>query len=62
MEEILKERIKEDYYRISSIVNKLNITEEEKFKVVESVDFLIKEIKDNTRLEDNSRILEDIEF
>lgn len=40
----------------------LNLSQDQLCLLMESVDLLVKDIKDNTRLEDNSRILEDIEF
>lgn len=62
MQEIIRERIKDDYFRVSSIVNKLNISEDEKCKVLESVDLLIKDIKDNTKMLDDTQILDNIDF
>lgn len=62
MQEIIRERIKDDYFRVSSIVNKLNISEDEKYKVLESVDLLIKDIKDNTKMLDDTQILDNIDF
>lgn len=62
MQEIIRERIKDDYYRVSSLVEKSNITQEEKNKILESVDLLIKDIKDNTKMIDNIQILNDIDF
>lgn len=62
MIEIVKERIKEDYYRIGGIVDNLPISNEEKCNVLEAVDLLCKDIKSNVVMEDNSKILESVEF
>lgn len=62
MQEIIKQRIQEDYYRVGSAVNKLNISEDEKCNILEIVDLLIKDIKDNTKLLDDTQILDKIDF